>query len=159
MGPDVPDQGYRCAIYVNGDRVYGAYGSVALDDESAKISTPGNFTCGTIICDLCYLQGVKNGMFIPPDPIPDSPMDNVWFIARDFKYFSLLCTYEAWVFHAWHDGARYTPEPSLKCTFQCIGYPEKSDIGDESHEGCEEILAQPEVVKLRQAITAAFMSI
>lgn len=147
--------------------LYGAYGSLALDGSSAKIAVPGALAPETVICDWCYLCGVKRGEFIPQGDHEDHgdrhvvpaellADDTICIMGYQHGWVNLLCTFEErWVFHVAYDGKR----PPME--FTCEGFPEQSDADRRSEDEVlarpkvtPEILAHPGVVALRQRMEA-----
>jgi hypothetical protein len=133
IGPEYPDQGSGCtaSISVDGTRVYGGYGSVVLDGENATVEVPGVYDAGTVICDFCYLQGVKRGVFKERDDygralVPEAlRSDDICIIHYDpGHHVGLLFTFEErWVFCGRGSPGRFNGEPR----FECLGFPERSD--------------------------------
>lgn len=152
--------GYGCSAQVdqNTQWLVGSYGSVVLDGVSAKITLPHNFAPGAVICDFCYLRGVKECVFSSLDDDGDDDGGERISISKAMRdddticvfcpfrnFFSLLCSFECgWVFYVTLRGG---DEFGEFFEFRCVGFPEQSDV-----ECNEELMENPKVLELRDSL-------
>lgn len=153
MTDEYPTQGWGCAAFASNDGklLHGAYGSFALDGDTTRIIREGCLAPGAVLCDYCYMQGVKRGDFDiaweqedrDPTLVAALESDTIHVMVALPGYVSLLCAWEErWVFEFIYD----TNDDRHHFAFVCIGHPEQSDVKTTG------IYGEPAVVALREHI-------